>query len=201
MFRLLIIVSFFLVACKNPKGDEQIINSDIICFSSFQFGSRTPDTIRHFPVLTCLFKSDSLITLKTDKYYNWCFEKIKLTKTEIDTINKLIKTIDFKKYLSKNIFQKRRDSLIMYCGSNYGLIDNQNNISVFIPYDDGKNIRKLESFLYNINGVSTSDTSEIINYTIKIKRKYFKDAGPFPTMEKVEFVTPIMKEDSVLNQN
>ncbi len=201
MIRILIICSVFLFACNSRDKTEKVIDSDILCFSSFQFGGRTPDTIRHFPVFTCLFKKDSLIALKTDGNYNWYFEKVKLSVNEMDTISKLIKAINFKLYIDKNLFQKRKDSLIMYCGSKYGLIDNQNNISVFIPYDDGKNIRKLESLLYNINGVSTSDTLEIINYTIKIKRKYFKEVGPFPTMEKVEFVAPIMKEDSVLSQN
>ncbi len=193
MFRILIIVSFFLVACKSPNQDEQVISPEIICFSSFQFGSRTPDTIRSFPVFTCLFKNDSLITLKTDKYYNWYFEKVKLSVNEIDTISKLIKAINFKSYVDKNMFQKRRDSLIMYCGSNYGLVDDQNNISIFIPYDDGKNIRSLESILYNIKAFKTNDTIKIIDYTTKIKRKYFKEAGPFPVLENAEFVAPIIK--------
>lgn len=201
MIRILIICSVFLFACNSQDKTENVIDSNILCFSSFQFGGRTPDTVRHFPLFTCLFKIDSLIFLKTDRDYNWYFEKIKLSKTEIDTINKLIKAIDFEKCINKNMLQKMRDSLIMYCGSNYGLIDNQNNISVFIPYDDGENIRRLESVLYNINGVSTIDTLEIIDYSIKIKRKYLKEAGPFPVMEKVEFVAPIIKEDSVLNQN
>jgi len=197
MFRFLIIFSLFLIACKTQEKKEYVIDPEISCFSSFQFGGRTPDTIRHFPVFTCLFKNDTLITLKTDKYYNWCFEKVKLSEHEIDKIYTLITDINFKLYIDENLLQKRRDSLIMYCGSNYGLIDNQNNVSVFIPYDDGKKIRILEKLLYNIKAYKTNDTSEIIDYTITIKRKYLKDAGPFPVMEKVEFVPPVIKEDVV----
>lgn len=197
MYRLLIIFSLFLIACKNQENNEHVINPEISCFSSFQFGSRTPDTVRHFPVSTYLFIKDSLVVLKTDKQYNWYIEKVKLSLNEIDTINKLIRAINFKSYIDKNLLQKRRDSLIMYCGSNYGLIDNQNNISVFIPFDDGKNIRKLESVLYNIKAFDTNDTSKIITYTIKIKRKYFKESRPFPVMEDVEFVTPIVKPDLI----
>lgn len=197
MIRILIICSVFLFACNSQDKTEKVIDSDILCFSSFQFGGRTPDTIRHFPVFTCLFKKDSLILLKTDSEYNWYFEKVKLSGNEIDTLYKLIKAINFKSYIDKNMLQVRKDSLIMYCGSNYGLIDNKNNLSVFIPYDDGKNIRKLESVLYNIKAIPTFDTLEIIEYTIKIKRKYLKEAGPFPVMEHVEFVPPIIKPDVI----
>jgi hypothetical protein len=197
MFRVLIISCFFLIACKTQEKKESVIDSEIICFSSFQFGSRTPDTVRLFPVTSSLFKQDTLIILKTDKYYNWYVEKVKLSIKEIDTINSLIKAIDFKSYINKNSLQKRNDSLIMYCGSNYGLINNQKNIEVFIPYDDGRNIRDLEKVLYNIKAFKTNDTSEIIDYTIKMKRKYLRDRKPFPVMEPVKFVPPVVKPDMI----
>ncbi len=158
-------------------------------------GSRS-DTIRHFGVSSYMFNNDSLTVLRLDKEYNWKVEKTVLTQNEILTINTLSKKINFKSYLGNNIHEQMRKDHIMYCGPSYGFVDSIGNVEVFVPLDNEKLMNTLVTILFHKKTYYTSDTSEIINYTNDIKRRYLKFSPPVQ-MDKVEFVLPVVKDDEI----
>lgn len=144
-----------------------------------------------------MFDKDSLTILRLGKGYKWKVEKTLLTQNEILTINTLVKKINFKSYLGNNIHEQMRIDRTMYCGPSYGFVDSVGNVEVFVPFGNEKLMNTLVTILFYKKTYSTNDTTEIINYTNDIKRKYLKVSPPVP-MEPVEFVPPIIKEDQIV---
>lgn len=189
------IIFLLLISCSKNKHNKVKLTSEIKCFSTFIMGSRS-DTIRRFVVSSYMFNKDSLTILKLGKGYKWKVEKTLLTQNEILTINTLAKKINFKSYLGNNIHEQMRTERTMYCGPSYGFVDSIGNVEVFVPFGNEKLMNTLVTILYYKKTYYTNDTTEIINYTNDIKRKYLKVSPPVP-MERVEFVPPIIKEDQI----
>lgn len=185
--RSIVFIFIFFIGCADKKPSKEKLTSEVHCFSTFVFGSRS-DTIRHYGVSSYLFDNDSLTILRIDKNYNWKVEKINLTQQEILTLNTLINRIDFLSYSGNNIHQEMIKNGTMYCGAHYGYIDSLGNVEVFVPFGKEKLINTLVTILFHKKAFYTSDTTEIINYTNAIKRKYLK---VYPHIQPIEFVPPI----------
>ncbi len=102
----------------------------------------------------------------------------------------MFKIIDFKSYEKNTICKEIRENHVMYCGPNYGFIDSSGNVETFVPFEKEKVMDSIFSYLWDKEFVTTNDTSEIINYMERIKRKYLKDC-PRPILIEVKTEQPI----------
>lgn len=173
-------ILLLLIGCSKDKHNEEKLTSEIKCFSTFIMGGRDSDTVRHFGVSSYLFKNDSLTILRLEKGHKWKVEKTGLTQNEIIIINTLVKKIDFKSYLGNNIHEEMRKNFTMYCGAHYGFVDSVGNVEVFVPFSKEKTMNTLVTILFYKKAHDTDDTTEIINFTNDIKRKYLKVSPPVP---------------------
>ncbi len=145
------------------------------------------DTLRHFFVRTYLFKGDCVLRLRPDSSYHWKVSAMYLPPEKLDSVNRLIRMIDFKSI----VLRGPRDNTAAYCLPKFGFVDSLENIELFIPFGKEKTMNSLLVMLDG-NAVPTSDTAEIIDYTLNIKRKYLQ-FFPQPMLREVKFVPPIDK--------
>jgi hypothetical protein len=179
---LIISLASFLFSCQEKVQDEIKIDPGVKCLSAFMFRSGG-DTIRDFFFTTFLFKKDSVLILKPDSLAHWKVRVVHLDSAGITTLNKVMKTIEFKSYLNNTICKQVRESRTMYCGSDFGFIDSSGNVETFIPFEKHKSMDSIFSYLRNKQSEATNDTSEIMNAMQSIKRKYLKDCPPIPVMK------------------
>ena len=146
-----------------------------------------------------MFTEDRLTILSTNKKHTWDIYKVKLTSNQIDSINSYISEIDFKRLIGNKSIDSSFKCGDLYCGAYYGFVDSIDRPEVYIPYRGEAYCKKatqnLKDFLFNINGLKTVDTTEVIRQTFLIKDKYESVAPPPPIIDKTaKFVPPIIKE-------
>ena len=71
------------------------------------------------------------------------------------------------------MIQSQNKQTIIYCGPNFGFVDSSGNVEVMAALAD-KTLQNLITILFHKKTYYTTDTTDIINYTNAIKRKYMK---------------------------
>jgi hypothetical protein len=167
---VIVAILCLLFGCKENIKNKVKIEPAVKCFSAIMFPSHG-DTVRHYFVTTYLFKGDSLLILKPDSLYHWKVKVARLSLKETDSINKLIQLIEFKSFVFPGAREKSGPA---YCLPMYGLVDSGGKVEIFAPFGKERIMDKLLTMLGNKNAIPTNDTNLIIDYTIRVKRKYLK---------------------------
>lgn len=175
------IVFCLLYGCGGKIKNEVKVVPSVKCFSAIMFRSHD-DTVRHYFVRTYLFKEDSVFALKPDSVDHWNVRATHLSSRKLDSINQIIRLIDFK----SSEVSGRGENKVAYCLPMFGFIDSLEKIKIFVPFGKEETMNSLLMMLDG-NDVPTNDTSEIIDYTVRIKRKYLQ-LFPRPVLQEVKFV-------------
>ena len=167
---IIITISLLSIAsCTSNKKKEKVISGQIKAFSAYMFRCNKHDNKYswHCIANTFLFDKNSLIILKTDSNYKWRISKSTLNINQIDSINNYIEKLKFNSLIGNNSVLSLFNAHVPYCGFDFGFIDSIGIPEIYVPHNEIEYTENLSNnffkYLYNIKGITTIYTNEIIS--------------------------------------